>query len=56
MFFVGTAIKGAHYNQTVAVVRIGILVAEVRVAVPGFGDPSGETRALAARQYAIAAA
>jgi hypothetical protein len=56
MYFVGTAIKGVHYNQTVAVVRVGILVAEVRVLAPGFADPSGETRALAARQYAIAAA
>jgi hypothetical protein len=56
MYFVGIAINGAHYNQTVAIVRAGILVVEVRVAVPGYGDPGAEARALAARQYAAAVA
>jgi hypothetical protein len=56
LYFVGVSVKGQHYNQTVAVLRVGILVAEVRVAAPGFADPSGEARSLAARQYDLAVA
>ncbi len=51
MYFIGEAIGGQHYNETVAVVRVGIVVYEVSVAVPGFGDSSAETRALSERQY-----
>jgi hypothetical protein len=56
LYYVGESIGGTHYNETVAVLRVGIAVVEVSVAVPGFGDPGAETRALAARQYAALAA
>lgn len=52
MYFVGSSIGGQHYNDTVAVIRVGIVVFEVGVSVPGFGDASGETQTLANKQYA----
>jgi len=53
IFYVGTEIGGQHYNETIAVLRAGTLVMEVRVAVPGTGDSSADTRRFAAAQYAL---
>jgi hypothetical protein len=53
IFYVGTEISGRHYNETIAVLRAGTLVMEVRVAVPGTGDSSADTRRFAAAQYAL---
>lgn len=52
VYYVGTTIRGRHYNETIAVVRTGTVVIEARVAVPGTGNLAGETRALAAAQLA----
>lgn len=52
LYYVGTTIGGRHYNETIGIVRTGTVVIEVRVAVPGSGDSSGETRRIVAAQYA----
>jgi hypothetical protein len=52
IYYVGTTIGGRHYNETIAVVRAGTVVVEVRTAVPGAGDSGAETRRVAAAQLA----
>jgi hypothetical protein len=54
LYFVGVRIGGRHYNEVVAILRTGIVVVEVRVAVPGTGDPTAEATRMAAKQYAAA--
>lgn len=55
LYLVSISIHDRRYNEAVAILRNGILVIEVRVAMDTFSDPSGEARRIAAALYAKAA-